>query len=253
MPLLFPYQGVLPDDERPTYGCSDNWQQALLLLGRLPRSTAFVGSGSDDVLQAAGFRTIIGQDHLIELARLGYISGLRWTAANERVLQQYEAAVREFNQAVGEARDLYMGSAPERPVYEPLVEESGVRVTDSGWAALAVILSTWHPSIPVRFDEELCQAWNSIELAMREQVGGVNSGDILIGAYCDHVASAVRPTVDGWRGPEAFASLMRDELCALLHYIRSEKSVPVAAEDCGALLVHLACVLCSVRSTADQH
>ncbi len=219
-------------------------------MGRLPRSTAFLGAGPverpDDgyvtLLEALGFRIAPRQDDLIELARLGYISGLRWTAANERVMQAYEKAVRDYNQLQSEARDLYIGPIPDRPVYEPgtepVVEEGGIRVTESGWSALAAILSSLRPTVSDQFDDELHEAWTAIEHAMRQQTGRSDTGDDLIAAYCDAV------------GAPAFTSIMRDELRSLFHYIRSEKALPVAADDCRTLLVHLACVLESVRSTA---
>lgn len=153
----------------PAYAVDHGWEYALWTFARFPRGTAFFGIDDIDqcILLFVGdpnsVRNPSAPEHLhvaawhedlLELKERGYVAGIEEITATERARIRMESFPEHlyYENTSGElveiSRDDLVGHIDDEDELFPLVSESGVTVTDSGFAQFEKLMQGHQPDWP---------------------------------------------------------------------------------------------------------
>lgn len=270
---------VLPNGEQES-GTPGGWQETLLALAVAPAGATFQATGpfrSGSRQLSAGKVTVVAAlDGLLELHRMGLVSGIRMVTPYEADLFDYREEQKQWDSGSGSDASELARSLSESPMpvldpnskQEPVVafvEEEGVQLTGGGWSEAAKLADRQYATMPAAirdaadaaiasgdFAGALGAAWLVIERALVAQLGGTHAeaGGSLITKYCASLiaASAEKPGGAPHESAKAFITTLRDELHLLCGCAASANRA--GATDSKAMLQRYARAYESVNAAA---
>ena len=269
---------VLIHADWPTYGVTHGWEHSLVRLGMFPRKTVF--TGIDDVDQCVLF--LVGDpravkdkwserhfhvagwhEDLLELMRLGYVSGNTLTASGWSALRAKE--LFEFTQTLlgGAAADVPRPSAADFSDAEALhglAFDDGLVVSDPGWDALERLLFNEKHRIADeilarirgvmslgQYDTAIREACVLIESRIRAAIGSQSYGQTLINEYFAKLGATGRVL-------PAWLKVIRSEFRALFRFVRNDymhNLRTISETQCYAILCQTSSVYAWTRKFED--
>jgi hypothetical protein len=268
--LGFTSKGVIAiHADWPMYPLEHGWGEALLAFGSLPKSTNFAQindidrcllfvagpvSPSQDPFDSRFSHVAAWYEDLADLAVKGFVEGVE-------LISQYEADLGRWEQSksylVEQEPGEFVPLNLSKPEYDeelysqklnvPICSAPGLRVTDSGFAALRTLLAAEFPCLPLEFlgrvlpildigrtDAAVREGCVLLESSMRQELATGQFGKKLVEEYCRHLLeSGAIP---------ALIKPFQAELRNAFKYIRNDYMHNVRAleqDECEALLMRI--------------